>query len=807
MELQAMLQFEKKYFFNRHHDWELPDPTTMFKDKKWAIADLIKFKDRLNEVKSKLNDFPLEKWHRHTAAMNPAGAIQRQLREEVGAELLTQAWCKFFETVCSFSLIPSKSIETKELNTVHLCEAPGAFVASLNHYLTINLPDIKWNWMATTLNPHYEANDPARTIFDDRFIIPTEKHWSFGADHTGDIQLEANMRHLLNEAKERGLSGKGTLMLVTADGSIDCQFNPGEQESLVCTLHLCEATTALLLLDKGGSLLLKAFTVFEAENVCLLYLLAFAFEKIVAWKPATSREGNSEMYLVCINYRGQSSLSPWLEVLCKYYGQEFSKAPMFSLDSIPQTFLSQVVECAEKFMNYQINVIERNIETFDARDQRLGLKGRVLTAYQSSYRIKSDVSKEFFCRYRPMPIPDEAKLLPVCQQLKSMNVFKQLHSLYDSSGQYSFNQKIRHKRQECSSLEIWETLSKALNECDTVLQDFKPFQSGENKLSVKFSRRSCKVAPLKSDLNLKDVSVGSPVKKVLISKFCHSWLLHLYEQILSLWNQLGKMPANGNQEGNMETLKSPNSEDEMLGKVKSRIDIFQEETGNHGKKGNALENDIPELAVTASTNVEHMDQNFCAYGKNSASSEKQYTSSNTIQEQILQIFTDDTASCFVWHDKMSSGNFGIGLSGLLTYLKGVEENGNLFISKVFPLLTRVEVGIIYLLSQLFHQLWFIWPSAEVNPGDERHYILMSGRHSYDENHMKILHFLEELSQLAAYEERKTSPQTLLAVVPIRLLCEKDFYKCIACMNHLILKNKAKQILSNCSEIRVLQSLQ
>ncbi|OWK61685.1 Cap-specific mRNA (nucleoside-2'-O-)-methyltransferase 2 [Lonchura striata] len=53
----------------------------------------------------------------------------------VNAELCTQAWCKFHEILCSFSLLPEEALQDGELNSVHLCEAPGAFIASLNHFL------------------------------------------------------------------------------------------------------------------------------------------------------------------------------------------------------------------------------------------------------------------------------------------------------------------------------------------------------------------------------------------------------------------------------------------------------------------------------------------------------------------------------------------------------------------------------------------------------------------------------------------------------------------------------------------------
>lgn len=40
-------------------------------------------------------------------------------------------------------------------------------------------------------------------------------------------------------------------MLVTADGSVDCMLDPGEQEVSVEHLHYCELITALTVLNEG----------------------------------------------------------------------------------------------------------------------------------------------------------------------------------------------------------------------------------------------------------------------------------------------------------------------------------------------------------------------------------------------------------------------------------------------------------------------------------------------------------------------------------------------------------------------------
>lgn len=62
------------------------------------------------------------------------------------------------------------------------------------------------------------------------------------------------------------------------------------------------------------------FTLFECETICLLYLIYNAFTTVEVFKPATSKEGNSEVYVIGLGYKGQEALSPWLHVLRKHYG-------------------------------------------------------------------------------------------------------------------------------------------------------------------------------------------------------------------------------------------------------------------------------------------------------------------------------------------------------------------------------------------------------------------------------------------------------------------------------------------------------
>ena len=74
---------------------------------------------------------------------------------------------KFYEILNTFDLISEDAQRSEKFRSVHLCEAPGAFVASLNHFLKSHYNGMDWQWVANTLNPYYEGNDLEAMLDDE----------------------------------------------------------------------------------------------------------------------------------------------------------------------------------------------------------------------------------------------------------------------------------------------------------------------------------------------------------------------------------------------------------------------------------------------------------------------------------------------------------------------------------------------------------------------------------------------------------------------------------------------------------------
>lgn len=117
-------------------------------------------------------------------------------------------------------------------------------------------------------------------INEDKLILSSIKNWIFLEDSTGNIMNQDNLNSLIDQVQKRSLSFGQPVNLVTADGSIDCQNNPMEQESTVVELQFAEIIAALSILGAGGSFVLKIFTFLECQTINHLYILCSLFKEV-----------------------------------------------------------------------------------------------------------------------------------------------------------------------------------------------------------------------------------------------------------------------------------------------------------------------------------------------------------------------------------------------------------------------------------------------------------------------------------------------------------------------------------------------
>lgn len=238
--LKHLVEFSPKWpvkaFHFKPHDppGHQTEPFDLFTDSIWDVEYLNHLKDKLNSVKHQLDDKDLSEWSRHTSVTDASAWIRQEIQSKIipEPELLTRAWVKMHEILSSFSIIETGTGST--IRALLLCEAPGAFVSAVNHFIQDKVNGSEgiaenvrplFEWTATSLNPYHECSDAqSSAITDDSLIKFTLKNWFFGDDGTGNILSQSFMSSL-----QKLIQKDGQFDLVTGDGGI-CFVNDPENQ-------------------------------------------------------------------------------------------------------------------------------------------------------------------------------------------------------------------------------------------------------------------------------------------------------------------------------------------------------------------------------------------------------------------------------------------------------------------------------------------------------------------------------------------------------------------------------------------------
>jgi len=244
-------------------------------------------KKYLNDTKNSVQDE--KEWDKYKKYTNTYEYIQIQTNKLFPYLLqpLSRSYYKMIEIIKVFNICENKT----PIRTFHFAEGPGGFVQALI--------DIR-------KNPNDVYN--TMTLIDDDINVPGWKKSQvflnknknvkveYGQDKTGDLSKYHNLLYCYKNYNQ-------TIDLVTADGGFDFSDDYNNQEQLALKLILYEISHAILVQKKGGTFILKVFDTFTYLSVDIIYLLSLLYENVHIIKPQTSRNANSEKYLVCNDFR------------------------------------------------------------------------------------------------------------------------------------------------------------------------------------------------------------------------------------------------------------------------------------------------------------------------------------------------------------------------------------------------------------------------------------------------------------------------------------------------------------------------
>jgi hypothetical protein len=118
----------------------------------------------------------------------------------------------------------------------------------------------------------------------------------------------------------------------------------------------------LILQKPGGGFVLKMFDLFHETSIEMLYLLSYFYKQVYIYKPNTSREANSEKYIICKGFVMKTHYEPIITVLVQQF-QDLSRNQMrgiftFNLNSY---FLSKIQEINAIYGQQQLENILNTI--------------------------------------------------------------------------------------------------------------------------------------------------------------------------------------------------------------------------------------------------------------------------------------------------------------------------------------------------------------------------------------------------------------------------------------------------------------
>jgi len=262
-------------------------------------------------------------------------------------KVISRAYFKLYELIYFEDLI-----NLHVLDCFFICEAPGGFIECLT--------DIR---RKRNLRSSYISISADGEIKYDPYL---ENNNLLYGDITKIEVIDSTITNVLSRFPNY-------MDFITADGGFDVKiFN--SQEIISNKLILCEIYIALNTQKKNGMFIIKYFDMFTHNSVISYLVLCTFYKEVKIIKPKTSRNCNSERYLVCssfvgINKNNTRILIELREIIKNYVFVEPTDKgpgvytliyPYFNFNSIPR-LKNEIRDFNQRILYEQVNSINESI--------------------------------------------------------------------------------------------------------------------------------------------------------------------------------------------------------------------------------------------------------------------------------------------------------------------------------------------------------------------------------------------------------------------------------------------------------------
>lgn len=334
-----------------------------FTNKSHHVEQLQTIKKSLNNVKSQLDsktdDEPFMKaWKESDPFKSERFVIKKLIQSEHD---ISKAWMKCFEIITHFNLIPDK----ENLTFFDNASFPGSFIMAIEHYIKTRSSIKNYKWYASSLLSD-QKNDTntlytlsSKHALEDTYNLYKQfpERWLMDNKHNGDV---TNKENQLNFCKRLG----GKVDLYTSDLGFDIKsyYN---QEAEHIKYNAGQILSGLLTLRKGGNFVTKQYTFFETNTLALLIIISNFFEQVYICKPQTSRDTNSEVYVVGKGFLGGVYLEhPYIILLFEMLDE---KSKNFSICPAIKQLYRNLIDAAKHIFVKQETCMKTLIKAINAK--------------------------------------------------------------------------------------------------------------------------------------------------------------------------------------------------------------------------------------------------------------------------------------------------------------------------------------------------------------------------------------------------------------------------------------------------------
>ena len=291
--------------------------------------------------------------------------------------ILSRAFYKLWEILYFFDLI---DINDKNFVSAHLAEGPGSFIQATMFFREMFSKDSK-NDKYHAITIHSENEDISLDL-EKEFVqyYAKEKPQRFFMHKTYDAQTAGGSKTKdtgdLTETKtlenfKKDIGAK--VDFVSGDGGFEWD-NENIQEQECAILIYAQILAAIIIQKKGGHFVLKVFEMFTGLSAKFILLLKYFYEEVYIIKPFTSRESNSERYIVCRKFKFEEkqiveivqNMMKGLDEINSRRSSKNDKAlylfDIFPLIKVPDNLMINMISINTEITNQQFCVINKMIE-------------------------------------------------------------------------------------------------------------------------------------------------------------------------------------------------------------------------------------------------------------------------------------------------------------------------------------------------------------------------------------------------------------------------------------------------------------